>query len=95
MDFKHLFRTVVIGGSVLCSGCSATATSLQGASESSARSDTQKTPFSTDVDALGQQCAQVCDKILPGGETICPDPSKKDIKNCCWLMLRRHPCCPK
>lgn len=105
MELHNLFKAVVLGGSVLAGGCGASAAS--GARRASVEPEPQAAPLNPDRGApagavrgadaarLSAQCASVCDQSSTGPETFCPDPGNKNIKNCCWLMVRRHPCCPK
>jgi len=38
-------------------------------------------------------CEKVCSGT-PDAETFCPDPAMDGASNCCWLMMKKHVCCP-
>ncbi len=38
-------------------------------------------------------CSKVCSGS-PDAETFCPDPAMNGAENCCWLMMKKHACCP-
>ena len=106
MEFKNLFKAVVLGGSVLSTGCGGAGSAVQGdapppadspkALEAPAKRAAPEPPPPSAAKApdLGGDCAKVCHKAS-GGEMICPQPDKPGVTNCCWLMLRRHACCPR
>ena len=107
MEFKHMFRALVLGTGVTAVGCAGKdiGSAAHPAAEPSpietvGKADTVDPP---EVDAVEtvDEAAKIdgakedlnCEEICDyGSEAICPDP-ENGFEGCCWLMLIPHPCC--
>ena len=92
MEFKHMFRALVLSSGVSAAGCvgknvSSTtgAAAAPAAVEEAAPAAVEEAAESLD----GMACEEICDY---GSEAICPDP-ESGSEGCCWLMMSPHPCC--
>jgi hypothetical protein len=96
MNIERLFQVIVVGGSVLASGC-AHNTSKQVVAPSSET----ETPDPLAQTAIADEsppatdepldCATTCEFDASG--VICPDPLQDNSMGCCWLMMTPHECC--
>lgn len=84
MEFKHMFRALVLSSGVSAAGCvGKNVSSTTGAAAAPAA--VEEAAESLD----GMACEEICDY---GSEAICPDP-ESGSEGCCWLMMSPHPCC--
>ncbi len=93
VDFKTMFRALVISGSVSAAGCAgkhANPPSTTALVEKPARSESSASSEESVEEFDAATCMELCSYSDAG--TICPEPMN-DIDNCCWLMLTPHPCC--
>ena len=103
MEFKKLYKVLVMGGAMATMGCGTTQNATEKSTAtpkpnkdvrqpSAVKAPVRKVTLkgSAKAKAAGIDCKKVCHG--EGSDMICPDPEIK-AENCCWLMSVQHVCC--